>query len=88
MPTAGKAKTADMAVRTGLMRSVWHVACDVIYEELCAGRGVVVPDLGTFFIDTKESFLSTAGSTSVTRTLRSVRRRVDSRARRRRTVAS
>ena len=67
MPTAGKAKTADMAVRTGLMRSVWHVACDVIYEELCAGRGVVVPDLGTFFIDTKESFLSTAGSTSVTR---------------------
>jgi hypothetical protein len=49
------------ALRAGISRSVWHVATSLIFEELSSGRGVVVPELGTFTIDVREKFRGTAG---------------------------
>ena len=37
---------------------IWHAACDIIFEELCEGRGVTVPSLGTFTV----SFHGTQGT--------------------------
>ena len=42
--------------------SHWHFVCDLIFDELCAGRGVCVPDLGTFSIDSRTTFHGTAGT--------------------------
>ena len=45
-----------------LARFVWHTACDHIFSELCEGRGVAVPDLGTFSIDVITTFHGTQGT--------------------------
>ena len=52
--------TGDI-IRAGLSRSIWHTACDIIFAELCEGRGVTVPNLGTFAIDTQSTFQGTQG---------------------------
>lgn len=58
----------DATFDAGLSRAAFHVACQLIFEELSAGRGVSVPDLGTFTIDNREKWMGTGKGTVVTRT--------------------
>ena len=44
-------------------QAVWQALCDTIFQELGAGRGIIVPELGTFAIDVKTHYLGTGGTT-------------------------
>ena len=61
--TAPLAELPSEAIRSGISRSAWHVAASFVFDELAAGRGVVVPGLGTFTIDVRERFRGTGGVT-------------------------
>ena len=60
--TAPLAELPSEAIRSGISRSAWHVAASFVFDELAAGRGVVVPGLGTFTIDVRERFKGTGGA--------------------------
>ena len=46
---------SDESTRAGLARAIWHNAATLIFDELAAHRGVVVPGLGTFTVDVREN---------------------------------
>ena len=50
-------------LEAGVSKACFHVATELIFEELSAGRGVTLPGLGTFTIDVKERFLGTGRGT-------------------------
>ena len=55
-------------LEAGVSKACFHVATELIFEELSAGRGVTLPGLGTFTIDVKERFLGTGRGTKADRT--------------------
>ena len=57
---------ADGAFLAGLGRSVFFEACAVVFDELADGRGVSIPDLGTFTIDVRETFKGPGGRSVTT----------------------
>ena len=51
-----KMTTAAASLDAALSRDAFQTACVMIFDELCAGRGISVPNLGTFTIDVRERF--------------------------------
>ena len=47
-------------LEAGVSKACFHVATELIFEELSAGRGVTLPGLGTFTIDVRSAFSAPA----------------------------